>query len=183
MKKLTILLTIFMLWSYATIVSAQSLIPDFKNQPYAINGGDHLLKLEKQTVEMKTKAKGMGYGGVSSYINLIPNASPVVLDGSNVNFVIKTDDDVDPETLFYITKCKTNNKSRQVEMQRTSAFAAYGAGGKSTKKDQVSYEIEKIQDNVYKIVIGNLEAGEYAFINTAQGASGSSSIVYAFGIK
>ena len=182
MKKLTILFfAILMLGSYAT-TNAQSLIPDFKNQPYAING-DKLVKLEKQTVEMKVKAKAMGYGGVSNYINMIPNTSPVVLSGSDVSFVIKTDDDVDPETLFYITLCKTSKKGRQVEMQRTSAFAGYGAGGKSTKKDQVAYEIEKIQDNVYKIVVGHLEPGEYAFINTAQGASGSNSIVYAFGVR
>ena len=169
---------------FAGSLSAQTPIPDFKNQPTAIDKDGKLVKLEKQSVEMKVKAKGMGYGGVSNYINLVPNTSPVVLDGKNVAFVIKVDDDVDPETLFYITLCKTTGKNRQVEMMRTSAFAGFGAGGKSTKKEVVNYTIEKVVDNVYKLVVGDLPAGEYAFISTTQGAMGSSgTIVYAFGIR
>ena len=184
MKK-TLFLFVFTAMFFGVSVNAQNLIPDFKNQPYAIStDGSSLIKLEKQTTEMKSKMKALGYGGKSDYINLIPATSPVVLKPDNLSFVIKVEDDVDPETIFYITKCAVNKKNRQVELKRTSAFAEYGAGGRSTKKDQIGYTVEKIADNVYKIIPSNVEAGEYAFINIAQGASGSTnSIVYSFGIK
>lgn len=163
-------------------------IPDFKNQPMYLESDGSLKKLEKQTAEMKVKAKGFGYGGTSNYINLVPANSPVVIKGDKAEFVIKVEDDVDPETIYYLAKCTETNKNRQVEMFRTSAFAIYGAGGKSTKRNIIPLNYSKIAENVFKISVdGTLEPGEYAFVNSSQGSmgagGGSMSIVYCFGVN
>jgi hypothetical protein len=182
MKKI-LFFALVLTYFFNTEVSAQP-IPDFKNQPMLLKDGQ-LSKLEKQTAEMKVKAKGMGYGGVSNYINLVPANSPVAMGNRSPEFVIKVEDDVDPETVFYLTLCKTTGKNRQVEMMRMSAFAAYGAGGKSTKKDHVSLTYTKIADNVFKITVDEpLESGEYAFVNSSQGTTGGAmTVVYCFAIK
>lgn len=184
MKKL--ILTTLTIVGFLLVFAQQ--IPDFKNQPMLLNEDGSLSKLEKQVSEMKVKAKAMGYGGASSYINLIPANSPVSLSDNTPEFVIKVDDDIDPETVFYLTKCAVNSKNRQIEMMRTSAFAAYGAGGKSTKKEIVALEYSKIGENVYKMTVTEaLEPGEYAFVNASQGSGSAgaagSTVVFSFGVK
>lgn len=185
MKKFII--TSFLALFIATLSFAQlTPIPDFKNQPMLLKDGK-LEKLEKQTVEQKVKAKAMGYGGTSSFIMLTGCCSPVVLD-SKPTFVIKVEDDVDPESVIYLRKvAKANKKGRELEMARVSAFAAYGAKGKSVKKNDSGLEFTKISDNVYSCVpIEPLTPGEYAFLNVSQGGAiggGSNSLVFAFGVK
>jgi hypothetical protein len=64
-----------------------------------------------------------------------------------------------------------------------SAWAGYGAKGKSVKKDQVQLSFEKVQDGVYKIHAEGLVKGEeYAFVSAGQGASGGQSTLFLFGV-
>lgn len=173
-----------MVSAFVVSFAQNTLVPDFKNQPMLLQG-DKLVKLEKQTSEQKAKMKGMGYGGTSMFIYLIGQNSPVVAS-STPTFYIKVEDEVDPESVYYLTKVtKANSKGREIEIMRTSAFAGYGAKGKSTKKDDVACTYEKVEGNVFKFSPNApLEAGEYAFIAVSQGTSGSAqSLVFAFGVK
>lgn len=184
MKKL--LSTLFLAISFATLSFGQlTPVPDFKNQPMLLKDGK-LEKLEKQTVEQKMKAKAMGYGGTSSFILLTGCCSPVVTS-STPTFVIKVEADVDPESVIFLRKIeKANKKGREIEMSRISAFAAYGAKGKSVKKNDSGLEFTKISDGVYSFVpVAPLTPGEYAFLNVSQGGAmggGSNSLIYAFGV-
>lgn len=169
----------------AGLVFAQdALAPEFKNTPMLLKNGA-LVKLEKQTAEQKTKAKGMGYGGVSSFILLVGEKSPIRTSNKPV-FYLKVDADIDPETVFYLSKVtKANSKGREVEMSRMSAFAAYGAKGKSTKADDVVCTYTKVSEGVYSLTPNNILApGEYVFINVSQGSGqgASGSMLYAFGV-
>jgi hypothetical protein len=177
MKKIV---TTIMLASFTILTFAQlTPVPDFKNQPMALVNGK-LEKLEKQTVENKTKAKGMGYGGVSSFILLLGESSPVVLS-SNPTFLIKVEADVDPESVIYLRKVsKANKKGREVEMMRLSAFAGYGAKGKSVKKNDSGLDFTKVSDGVFSFTpIKPLEPGEYAFLNPA---ATQQALVFAFSV-
>jgi hypothetical protein len=182
MKKnaVTILTLLFTFVAFAQ----QQAVPDFKNSPMVIGPDGTLVKLEKKSVEIKAKAKAMGYGGVSMFLNIDGQKSPVRV-GSGSTFIIKVEADVDPETVFYLTPTKIVGKTREVEISRTSAFAAYGAKGKSVKKDDITLEFEKVTDGVYKMKPTQpLVAGtEYAFVSTAQGASGQQSVVFLFGTE
>ncbi len=163
-------------------VSDQVPVPDFKNQPALLKDGK-LVKLEKQSSEIKAKVNGMGYGGTSQMLTIDGGSSPVTA-GSKPEFVVKVDADADPETVFYMAKCLEHKKVREVEVGKTSAFAGYGATGKSVKRFHIKLNFEKVSDGVYKITCDEtLEPGEYAFVPNAGGAAGSMSAVYCFAVK
>jgi hypothetical protein len=162
--------------------SAQVPVPDFKNAPSLLKDGK-LVKLEKQASEVKAKVNGMGYGGTSQMVTIDGGSSPVTAP-SKPEFVLKVDADADPETIFYLAKCLEHKKVREVEVGKTSAFAGYGASGKSVKRFHIKLSYEKVSDGVYKVKVDEaLEAGEYAFVPSAGGAAGSMSSVYCFAVK
>jgi hypothetical protein len=171
-----------MVMFFAYAATAQVPVPDFKNQPALLKDGK-LEKLEKQNSEIKGKVNGMGYGGTSQMLTIDGPSSPVVAS-SKPEFVIKVDADADPETIFYLAKCLEHKKVREVEVGKTSAFAGYGATGKSVKRFHEKIVFEKISDGVYKIKVDQkLEAGEYTFVPNSGGAAGSMSAVYCFSVK
>ena len=167
---------------FAYAATAQVPTPDFKNQPSLLKDGK-LVKLEKQNSEIKAKINGMGYGGTSQMLTIDGGSSPVSV-AAKPEFVVKVDADADPETIFYLAKCLEHKKVREVEVGKSSAFAAYGATGKSVKRNHIKISFEKISDGVYKIKVDEkLESGEYAFVPNAGGAAGSMSAVYCFSVK
>lgn len=159
------------------------LAPDFKNQPMLLENGK-LVKLEKVSSEVKQKVNGMGWGGVSQNIHIIGKTSNVNVS-KKPEFVVKVDADTDPETVFYLAKCLEHKGVREVEVGKTSAFAAYGATGKSAKRFQIKISYTKMSEGVYKINIDGpaLESGEYAFVMASTGAVGQMSNVYCFTVK
>jgi hypothetical protein len=185
MKKVLITATCLLLVGFIALATTQ--IPDFKNQPMLVKADGSLSKLEKQSAEMKSKAKGMGYGGISTFLNLIGTSSPVSINANDAKFIMKVEDEVDPETLFYLTPCAVKGKGREVEMARASAFAGYGAKGKSTRKDDIQLEFSKVEKNVYTISIASatplVSGKQYAFVSSAQGTSGSATVVFLFGVN
>jgi hypothetical protein len=157
-------------------------VPDFKNTPMLLKDGK-LVKLEKQNSEVKQKVNGAGFGGTSQNVTIDGPSSPVSAP-AKAEFVLKVDADADPETIFYLAKCLEHKKVREVEVGKTSAFAAYGATGKSVKRFHEKLNYEKISDGVYKLKVDEkLEPGEYAFVPNAGGAAGSMSAVYCFSVR
>ena len=167
---------------FAYAASAQVPVPDFKNAPALLKDGK-LVKLEKQNSEIKGKVNGMGFGGTSQMLTIDGGSSPVTAP-ANAEFVLKVDADADPETVFYLAKCLEHKKVREVEVGKTSAYAAYGATGKSVKRFHEKLTYEKVSDGVYKVKVDEkLESGEYAFVPNSGGAAGSMSAVYCFSVK
>lgn len=180
MKKIGSLLV--MLLTVGFLV-AQDAVPEFKNQPAALENGK-LVKLEKISAEVKQKVNGMGWGGVSQNIQIDGPTSPVKLS-NKPEFLLKVDADTDPETVFYLAKCLEHKGVREVEVGKTSAFAAYGATGKSAKRFQIALKYTKVSDGVYKVTVDTsaLEPGEYAFVMASSGAVGQMSNVYCFKVQ
>ncbi|MCB0657841.1 MAG: hypothetical protein KDC57_16965 [Saprospiraceae bacterium] len=160
-----IISTLFVL-SVMVANSQKPVKPEFKNEPMFFEDGK-LIKLETQTAEIKVRAKALGYGGSQMEIS-VPGGSSPILVSDNPTFYIWVDEGVDPETILILTKTIFSKNKRNVPMMRVSAFAGYGARGKSMAgKYHVPYEIEKMQNGVYKITPSSeLEKDmEYAFYN------------------
>lgn len=185
MKKLSPLLLVVGM-AFLSIAAIAQDLPKFSNQPMLLEDGK-LKDLEKQMSEVKMKAKGMGYGGTSSYMSILGRSSTVVT-GITPEFVVKMKEvDVDPSTIFILAKCEVKS-NRQIPYMRTSAFAGYGAGGKSVNKDHVQLKFEEYgtEPGAYKITtVGQLESGgEYGmYIATTGATAGSTTPIYCFRVK
>ena len=180
--KTTILMTFFALGSITfALAQATPQVPEFKNVPHLLNADGSLTKLEKQTTEIKKKAKAMGYGGVNDVIDIEGKSSDVRVQ-KNAEFIVKIDADVDPETAFYLTKAEIQGKGREVAVSHMSMSAGMGGKGKSVHKDDVILKFTKIKDGVYKITpeTALLPGEEYVFINTNQS---STPVVFCFGLN
>ena len=140
--------------------------PDFKNQPMLYSEGK-LSSLEKQVAENKIKIKGLGYGGSQQTIS-VPGPHSSVRVSNTPTFIIWVDEGVDPQSLIVFAKMDFKKKKRSLPMAKYSAFAAYGATGKSMSgKYHVDYDIKKVEDGVYAITVASeLEPKmEYVFYN------------------
>jgi hypothetical protein len=156
--------------------------PDFKNQPMLYSEGN-LSPLEKQVAESKVKVKGLGYGGSEMRISVPGGQSPVRVS-KNPTFIIWVDEGVDPESLIVLSKTEFNKKKRSVPMAKYSAFAGYGATGKSMSgKYHVDYDIKKVQEGVFAITVSSeLDPEmEYVFYN-AEKTDSQQITVYLFGV-
>jgi hypothetical protein len=181
MKKL-ILSLLLIIWSLLAFAQDYPR-PEFKNQPMLYADGE-LSKLEVQTAEIKFKVKGLGYGGTQQEISVAGGKSPVVAP-NEPTFIIWVDEGVDPESIIVLTKTDFNSKNRNIPTLKISAFAAFGARGKSMSDTyHVSFDIEKIEEGVYKITpSGPLEMGmEYAFYSPA-GTEAQQIKIYLFGVR
>ncbi len=153
-------------------------IPDFKNTPMLVNGDGSLTKLEKLTGEKKSKTAGgpwgAAYGGAAAnmdYMVFDQPTSSVKVDPKSA-FIVKLDEDVDPESVFKLTSVVVNKKNKNREVYTKKS------GGKSVQDSFVTLSYEKVAAGVYKITPAALQpATEYAFITE------SSSTVFLFGTK
>lgn len=179
MKK-TLLLLLAAAINFGALMAQTPQVPDFKNSPMVLKKDGSLQKLEKQNSEIKVKK--VPYVGTTMFLSITGGKSDVRV-GTDVTFIIKTDPETDPETLFYVQKSKGGSKNREIDMEKVSNYAAYGAKGKSVKKDQIQLTYDKISPGVYKITPTGLQKGEeYGFVSSAQGASGGHSTVFLFGV-
>ncbi|MBX2904187.1 MAG: hypothetical protein KF872_11600 [Chitinophagales bacterium] len=185
MKKVTAIFASFMM--LATIGFSQATqIPEFKNVPMLLKADGSLAKLEKQVAEVKSKTKGFSYGAsVVTFVNILGEKSPVVIDPSEASFIVKLPDaDTDPETAWNLTKVIPAKKSRELELAQSAAAiaGAFGAKGKSVKRDDIKLEYEKVEPGVYKFrpVTPLVSGTEYALQNTISGGA-SNTTVFLFG--
>jgi hypothetical protein len=179
MKKTTLFLTVTLMCC-GLIFAQQPQVPDFKNSPMILKKDGSLEKLEKQNSEIKVKK--VPYVGTTRFISITGGKSPVRV-GTDAVFIVKVDAETDPETVFYLQASKGGSKNREIDMEKISQYASYGAKGKSVKKDQLPISYDKVSPGVYKITITGLKAGtEYAFVDASQGASGAHSTVFLFGV-
>lgn len=168
MKKASLLLVAVMLSAGAMF--AQQQIPDFKNVPMLIKADGSLGKLEKPTIEVKSKTKGFSYGAsVVTFLNILGGHSPIKIDASAANFIIKMPDaDTDPEGYLYISKVIVAKDTRELELAQSAAAmaAAFGGKGKSVQRDDIKPEFTKVEPGVYKFIPSTplVDGTEYAIV-------------------
>lgn len=186
MKRKHVLLVVASLFLVIFGTSAQDYPkPMFKNQPMALNDGK-LVKLEKAICENKMKVQGLGWGGVQQEISATGGSSPV-RTSKTPEFLIWVDEGVDPETIFVLTKTIPTKKLRNIPVSKSSAFAGYGARGKSmTGKYQVKCSFEHVGEGLFLIKpvekLEDKKTDEYAFYNPEK-TSAKQLTVFLFGVK
>lgn len=132
-------------------------IPDFKNTPMLVKADGSLGRLEKPTIEVKSKSKGFSYGAsVVTFLNILGGNSPVKIDPAEASFIIKLNDaETDPEGYLYITKVIVSRDTRELELAQSASVGAsmFGGGkGKSVQRDDIKAEFTKVAPGVYKFI-------------------------------
>lgn len=154
--------------------------PEFINFIYQFDKSNNkLVDLEKANVEMKMKMKVMGGGGQSYSID--GGKSPVRLNGTAKSFMITISGGPmasDPSSSMTLYKLESKKSSREAPM---SSYAGMNMGKKSNSVIELRFK--KIKEGTFEIVVpGNLEKGEYGFVNMNGMNSSGKMTVFAFGV-
>ena len=148
-------------------------IPEFRNEPMLITKDDSLKKLEQVHYESLDQV-GPPDGGVSAidYVTFDTPKSPVRADVDNQFIVKLTDSEVEPESVFFLTRVEHSRHQRFVYTNISSLY--------ETEKLRIKLEFKKIAPGIYVIKPAELKAkSEYAFVYTYY--SGNKARCFLFG--
>ena len=168
MKSLKYLLLPAFLFGCFWSVQAQ-VIPEFIDNPAFYDPKKKILvELEKSQYNTIAKAKGLFKAEAGFFLN--GSSSPVKIDKEQeLSFMVKVQPGTDPTTVFDLVQFDVKNGKR---VFITSKATVAGSSNSYTKID---YEVKKIKEGVYYLIVPNLQAGEYFF--------GSKDFMFAFSIK
>ena len=176
MRKIYLLL-IIMLVATTTMMAQNVVVPEFKNEPMPVKNDSTLGRLEfthfdpDKTDPAVTQILFMSVSQQDYYTYDYPK-SPVRLQTST-RFMIKlSDPEMDPESVFLLTKVAASKKNRVVYASGKQPF------GPSMK---VKIEFVKIAPGIYQIIPEQLLPNtEYAFVYIPD--TGSHVRCYLFGV-
>ncbi len=165
MKKITILMVLFL-----TILSlkAQNSLPEFNDKPaYYDSKSKKLIELEKSQYNTMAKAKGLFKAEGGFFLNG-SSSSVKIAQQSNLKFIVKVNEGTDPTSVLDFVKFEVVKDKRVFITTKAKATST------STSFEKINYEIEKIKEGYYYLLVKDLEKGEYFF--------GSSDFMFAFSI-
>ncbi len=114
------------------------------------------------------KAKGMFKAVGGFFLN--GSSSPVkIAKQENLQFIVKVTPGVDPTSIFDLVEFEV------IKEQRVFITTKAKATSTSTSFEKISYDVKKIKEGYYYLIVKNLEQGEYFF--------GSNDFMYAFCIN
>lgn len=157
MNKIVILIVSILL---VNNIKSQNLMqkPDFINVPYyMVLGSNKLFSFKKEMVGMATKI-GKGMWEVKG-----PNSLERISLSQEYTIIIKAGD-FDPSTIVILFKFNIVKKNRQAMIGEFSG-GFFSQAKINLSKDVIPYQLEKIEDKIYKIIPDKkLEPGEYMFL-------------------
>lgn len=149
------------------VLQAQSL-PEFNDKPaYVDPKTKQLRELEKSQYNTIARAKGMfkAEGGFS----LSGISSPVRFPKQDeLNFIVKMTPGQDPTSIFDLAQFEVRKDQRVLITTLAKATST------TTSFAKINYEVKKIKEGYYYLIVKNLDKGEYFF--------GSKDFMFAFGI-
>lgn len=163
-----ILFNILFLICCSAVSKAQNL-PEFKDKPsYLEVKTGKLIELEKSQYNTMAKAKGLfkaegGFvlNGASSQVSLERQ--------KELKFIVRIADSIDPTSIFDLAKFTIRGN------QRIFIITTAKATSTSTSLEKIPYEVKKIKNEYYYLIVKDLPSGEYFF--------GSNEFMFAFSIK
>lgn len=162
----TIVTVALILFSILT-VEAQNL-PEFKDKPAYYNvKTKELIELEKSQYNTMAKAKGLFKAESGFFLNGITSSIRIPKQ-VELKFILKTTPGIDPTSVFDLVQFEVRKDQRVFITTKAKTTST------STSFEKISYEIKKIKDGYYYLIVKNLDKGEYFF--------GSSDFMFAFGI-
>lgn len=174
MKKTVLILLILITELSAFSQNTQK--PEFPKRPYYYQN-DVLTSLPKE----ETKQKGLY---TTKYILNSPSSSVSFNSGNQLEFIFEFSGDQDIDGLFSVVIAEVSSKGRTFS---AGGFKAFGGATKDNSDNEISYEIQRVEGNIYKMVLKDVPNGEYAIIpqlDTNQLLSSASKVyIYTFGVK
>lgn len=149
-------------------LKAQNL-PEFNDKPAYVDFKTKELKeLEKSQYNTMAKAKGLYKAEAGFFLNGI-SSSVRITKQDEIKFIVKVTPGTDPTSVFDLVQFEIRKDQRVFITTKAKATST------STSFEKISYEVKKIKEGYYYLIVKNLGAGEYFF--------GSSDFMFAFGIE
>jgi len=153
--------------------------PEYANSPLFLDKDGTLKPLERQTTQLETKIRGLGYGGADGKY-VVPNEHSTVRFPvtANLQFVVRPEPkDIDPATVIQLYSLKVSKGRRELLGVKLRAFS----GSQTTlNKAAVPFDVAKYGEASVVIKPQNpLAPGEYMW--TVGGASAVAQ-GYCFGV-
>lgn len=144
-------------------------LPEFNDKPAYVDAKTKELKeLEKSQYNTMAKAKGLTKAEAGFFLNGI--SSPVkIAKQEEVKFVVKLTPGIDPTSVFDLVQFEIRKDQRVFITTRAKVTST------STSFEKISYEVKKVKEGYYYLIVKNLGKGEYFF--------GSSDFMFAFSIE
>lgn len=148
-------------------IQAQTL-PEFNDKPsYFDEKTKKLIDLEKSSYQTIAKAKGIFKAEAGFFMD--GTTSPVKIEGKKeLKFIIKVVPGTDPTSVFDLVKFEIKKDKRVFITSKASI------GKSSNSFEKINYEVKKIKEGYYYLVVKDLPKGEYFF--------GANDFMYAFSI-
>ena len=153
--------------------------PEFVNEVYYYDKANtKLIPLEKAKAEMKAKMKIMGGGSPAYAIGGVRSGTRINQGGASFIISVSASSMMDPAMTISLYRFEPRKGRREATMSQYS-----GSGGQQNGGNTVEIKFKKVKEGTFEIiVVGNLEQGEYGFINLhSMGAAGGMT-AYAFGV-
>jgi hypothetical protein len=162
------LLSLLFIACISITAQAQNL-PEFNDKPaYSDPKTKQLIALEKSQYNTMAKAKGIfkaegGFSlkGISSSVKLPKQ--------DELKFIVKITPGEDPTSVFDLAQFEVRKDQRLLittVAKATSTTSSY---------EKISYEVKKIKEGYYYLIVKNLDKGEYFF--------GSKDFMFAFSVQ
>ncbi len=150
------------------MVRAQNL-PEFNDKPAYLDPKTKQLKeLEKSQYNTMAKAKGLfkaeggfSLNGISSSVKLPKQ--------DELKFIVKITPGQDPTSIFDLAQFEVRKDQRVLITTLAKATST------ATSLAKINYEVKKIKEGYYYLIVKNLDKGEYFF--------GSKDFMFAFGVE
>lgn len=160
--------------------------PDFIGEVVAILPDGTTAKLEKETVQMRTRANAgvliVGIGKAKTKIIIESPSAAVRLDGEQpIQFIVKAvDNNSDPISIINVFKFESTKKRRLAEVASASTFGSV----KTNKLERLRFEASKYGERSYLLTLLDKPAGEFGItVNNPNLVDEKQTIVATFAIE
>lgn len=154
---------------YCFIPATAQNLPEFKDKPYFLEAKTgKLIELEKSQYFTMAKAKGL-FKAEGGFVLNGASSSVSIPSQNELKFIVRIDDNIDPTSIFDLAKFTVRANQRILVTTTAKATSA------TTTLDTIPYEVKKIKNGCYYLIVKNLPPGEYFF--------GSKEFMFAFSIN
>lgn len=158
----------FLLFIFTINLYAQNSLPEFNNKPAYFNAKtNELIELEKSQYNTMAKAKGLFRAEGGFFISGI-SSSAKITKLPELKFIVKVVSGNDPTAILDLVKFEIRKDKRVFITTKSYVNST------SNSFEKINYEIKKIKEGYYYLIVKNLEKGEYFF--------GSYDFMYAFSV-
>lgn len=162
------IVTVMLILFSVLISKAQSVLPEFNDKPaYFDTKTKQLVELEKSQYNTMAKAKGLFKAEGGFFLNG-STSSVKIAKQEELKFIVKVTPGIDPTSVFDLVRFEIRKDQRVFITTKAKTTST------STSFEKINYEVKKIKDGYYYLIVKKLDKGEYFF--------GSNDFMFAFSV-